>query len=134
TTVVSVNHISPIPDTTLINKRTKGFKKQIAAKYGALDIVVEKVANGEATTGRDVMVDIIASYPELRGVFVSNPIMAKGAAEALVEHKTNKTGDKINLVVFGSGDQLVKFLKDGTIAALVVQDPFRMGYDGVKIA
>jgi ribose transport system substrate-binding protein len=99
-----------------------------------LDIVVENVANGDATTGRDVMVDIIASYPELRGVFVSNPIMAKGAAEALVEHKTNKTGDKINLVVFGSDDQLVKFLKDGTIAALVVQDPFRMGYDGVKIA
>ena len=25
-------------------------------------------------------------------------------------------------------------LQDGTIAALVVQDPFRMGYDGVKTA
>jgi ribose transport system substrate-binding protein len=80
------------------------------------------------------MLEIIASYPELRGVFASNPIVAKGAAEALIDHKTNKTGDKINLVVFGSDDQLVKFLKDGTIAALVVQDPFRMGYDGVKIA
>jgi ribose transport system substrate-binding protein len=33
-----------------------------------------------------------------------------------------------------SDDQLVKFLQDGTIVALVVQDPFRMGYDGVKIA
>ncbi len=51
-----------------------------------------------------------------------------------MQHKTNRTGDKINLVGFGSDDQLVKFLKDGTIAALVVQDPFRMGYDGVKIA
>ena len=46
----------------------------------------------------------------------------------------NKTGDKINLVGFDSDDELVKFLQDGTIAALVVQDPFRMGYDGVKIA
>jgi ribose transport system substrate-binding protein len=117
-----------------LDQRAKGFREQIAAKYGALDIVVEKVADGDATTGRDVMLEIIASYPELRGVFVSNPIMAKGAAEALVEHKTNKTGDKINLVGFGSDDQLVKFLQDGTIAALVVQDPFRMGYEGVKIA
>jgi hypothetical protein len=25
-------------------------------------------------------------------VFASNPIVAKGAAEALVKHKTNKTG------------------------------------------
>ena len=80
------------------------------------------------------MVDIIASYPELRGVFVSNPIMAKGAAEALVQHKTNKTGDKINLVGFGLDDQLVKFLQDGTVAALVVPDPFRKGYEAVKIA
>jgi ribose transport system substrate-binding protein len=31
-------------------------------------------------------------------------------------------------------DQLVKFLQDGTIAALVVQDPFRMGYEGVRTA
>ena len=126
--------ITPLPDLTALDQRAKGFREQIAAKYGALDIVVEKVAEGDATTGRDVMVDIIASYPELRGVFVSNPIMAKGAAEALVQHKTNKTGDKINLVGFGLDDQLVKFLQDGTIAGLVVQDPFRMGYDGVKIA
>jgi ribose transport system substrate-binding protein len=126
--------IAPLPDLAALDQRAKGFREQIAAKYGALDIVVEKVADGDATTGRDVMVDIIASYPELRGVFVSNPIMAKGAAEALVEHKTNKTGDKINLVGFGLDDQLVKLLQDGTVAALVVPDPFRMGYEGVRIA
>jgi ribose transport system substrate-binding protein len=126
--------ITPLPDLAALDQRAKGFREQIAAKYGALNIVVEKVADGDATTGRDVMLEIIASYPELRGVFVSNPIMAKGAAEVLVEHKTNKTGDKINLVSFGSDDQLVEFLQDGTVAALVVQDPFRMGYEGVKIA
>jgi ribose transport system substrate-binding protein len=50
------------------------------------------------------------------------------------ESKTNKTGDTINLVGFDWNDQLVKFLRDGTIAALVVQDPFRMGYEGVRTA
>ncbi len=33
---------------------------------------------------------------------------------------------------FDSDQKLIKFLSDGTIAALVVQDPFRMGYEGVK--
>jgi ribose transport system substrate-binding protein len=80
------------------------------------------------------MTEIIAANPELRGVFASNPVMARGAGQALVESKTNKTGDKINLVGFDSDEQLIKFLQDGTIAALVVQDPFRMGYDGVKTA
>jgi ribose transport system substrate-binding protein len=110
-----------------LDHRAKGFKEQIAAKYGALNIVAEKVTDGQATTGRNVMADIIAAYPELRGVFAANLIMAKGAGEALDENKTNRTGDKINLVGFDSDDELVKFLQDGTIAALVVQDPFRMG-------
>ena len=80
------------------------------------------------------MADIITAHPELRGVFASNLVMAQGAAEAVAESKTNKTGDKINIVGFDLDDQLVKFLRDGTIAALVAQDPFRMGYEGVRTA
>jgi ribose transport system substrate-binding protein len=125
--------ITSSPGVAALEQRVKGFREQIAAKYGALDIVVEKIADSQAGA-RDVMLDIIASYPELRGVFASSLIVAKGAAEAIVEQKTNKTGDKINLVGFGSDSQLVKLLQEGTIAALVVQDPFRMGYEGVKIA
>src|SRR5262249_33268252 len=63
------------------------------------------------------MTEIIAANPELRGVFASNLIMAQGAAQAVAESQTNKTGDKINLVGFDEDDQLVKFLQDGTIAA-----------------
>jgi ribose transport system substrate-binding protein len=126
--------ITSLPGVASLDQRAKGFKEQLAAKYGALSIVAEKVADGQASTGRDIMKEIITANPELRGVFASNLIMAQGAAQAVAESKTNKTGDKINLIGFDSDDQLVKFLQDGTIAALVVQDPFRMGYDGVKTA
>src|SRR6266566_6567479 len=74
-----VAFITSLPGIAALDQRAKGFKEQIATKYGALNIVVEKVADGHAT-GRDVMLEIIASYPELRGVFASNPIVAKGAA------------------------------------------------------
>jgi ribose transport system substrate-binding protein len=97
-------------------------------------VVAERVADGRATTARQIMAEIITAHSELRGVFASNLIMAQGAAEAVSESKTNKTGDTINLVGFDWDDQLVKFLQDGTIAALVVQDPFRMGYEGVRTA
>jgi ribose transport system substrate-binding protein len=74
---------------------------------------------------------LITANPDLRGVFASNLIMGQGAGQAIAE---NKAADKIKLVAFDSDDKLVKFLGDGTIAALVVQDPFRMGYEGVKTA
>jgi ribose transport system substrate-binding protein len=126
--------ITSLPGVASLEQRAKGFKEQIATKYGALNLVADKVADGQATTGFNIMTDLIAASPELRSVFASNPIMSQGAAQALAENKTNKTGDTINLVGFGSNDKLIKFLQDGTIAALVVQDPFRMGYDGVKTA
>ena len=34
----------------------------------------------------------------------------------------------------GSDEKLVELLQAGLIAGIVVEDPFRMGYDGVKIA
>ena len=81
------------------------------------------------------MAQLINAHPELRGVCASSPLIAQGAAQALVENKmANKTGDLINLVGFDWNDDLVKFLQDGAIAALLVQDPFRMGYDGIKTA
>jgi ribose transport system substrate-binding protein len=126
--------ITASPGVTSFDQRAKGFKEQIAAKYGALDIVAYEVADGQAATGFKIMTDLIAAHPELRGVFASSLTMARGAGEAVAENKTNRTGDKINLVGFDSDDKLVKFLQDGTIAALVVQDPFRMGYEGIKAA
>jgi ribose transport system substrate-binding protein len=126
--------ITALPGLASLDQRAKGFKEQIAAKYGALDIVAYEVADGQAATGFKIMTDLIAAHPELRGVFASNLAMAQGAGKAVAESKTNKTGDKINLVGFDSDDKLVNFLQDGTIAALVVQDPFRMGYEGVKTA
>ena len=64
-------------------------------------------------------------------MFASNLIMAQGAGQAIAE---NKAPDKIKLIGFDSDDKTVKFLTDGVLAGLVVQDPFRMGYDGVKTA
>jgi ribose transport system substrate-binding protein len=44
------------------------------------------------------------------------------------------TGDQINIVAFGSNENLVKLLQSDVIAGIVVEDPFRMGYEGVKTA
>ena len=126
--------ISSLSGVAPADQRAEGFADQIHKKYGALDIVVHKVGDGQATTGFNMMVDLIADYPELRGVFVSNLVMAKGAAQALAAKKANRQGDKINFVGFDSDNTLVQLLQDDTVAALVVRDPFRMGYDSIKTA
>ena len=123
--------ITSRPGVPSLDQRAKGFKEVVTAKYKALDIAAEKVADGKPATILGIMNDLIANTGDLRGVFVSDPITAQAVSQAVVEKKTN---DKINIVGVGSDEKLVKFLQDGVIAGLVVEDPFRMGYDGVKTA
>jgi ribose transport system substrate-binding protein len=123
--------ITSLPGVGSLDARAKGFKQELAAKYPGLKLVADKVADGQATTALNITTDLITANPNLRGIFASNLIMAQGAGEAVAE---NKLGGKLMLVGFDNDDKLVKFLKDGVIYALVVQDPYRMGYDGVKTA
>jgi len=124
--IITASPRSASPDQSAI-----GFKEQVANKYRALNVLPEKVADAQAATGLSIMKDLVDADRDLRGVFVSNVIMAEGASQVVYN---KSSGDRINYVVFGSDDKLVKSLQDGTIAALVVQDPFRMGYDGIKTA
>jgi ribose transport system substrate-binding protein len=123
--------ITSMPGVASLDQRAKGFKEVVSAKYKALDIAAEKVADGKPATVLGIMNDLIANTGDLRGVFVSDPIAAQAVSQAVVEKKTK---DKINIVGVGSDEKLVKFLQDGVIAGLVVEDPFRMGYEGVKTA
>lgn len=113
------------------DQRAKGFKDAVAAKYGAINVAAEKAADGKPAAAIGIMKEFIASMEDLRGVFVSDPVMTQAVGQAVAE-KTTK--DKIHVVGFGSDEKLVKFLQDNVITGLIVEDPFRMGYDGVKTA
>ena len=123
--------ITSLPGVGSLDQRRDGFLDQVATKYPGLKIVADKYADGQATTGLNMMTDLITANPNLVGVFASNLIMAQGVGQAIAE---NKLGDKIKVIGFDSDDKTVGFLKEGVLAGLVVQDPYRMGYDGVKTA
>jgi ribose transport system substrate-binding protein len=124
--IITTSSVAASPDQSVT-----GFKEQVAKKYRALNVLPEKVADAQAATGLSIMKDLTATDMNLRGVFVSNIILAEGASQVVYN---KSSGDRINYVVFGSNDKLVKSLQDGTIDALIVPDPFRMGYDGVRTA
>ena len=123
--------ITSLPGVGSLDQRREGFLDQIKTKYPGLKVVADKYADGQATTGLNMMTDLITANPNLVGVFASNLIMAQGVGQAIAE---NKLGDKIKVIGFDSDEKTVGFLKEGVLAGLVVQDPYRMGYDGVKTA
>jgi ribose transport system substrate-binding protein len=122
--------ITSLPGVGSLDQRAKGFK-QVLAENPSLKLVADKVADGQATTALNIMTDLLTANPDLKGTFASNLIMAQGAGQAVAE---NHLQNKFCLIGFDNDDKLVKFLADGVIYALIVQDPYRMGYDGVKTA
>jgi len=123
--------ITAQPGAGSLEQRRQGFTEELKAKYPGLELVADKYADGQATTGLNIATDLITANPDLKGIFASNLIMAQGVGQAIAE---NNLGGKVALVGFDNDDKLVKFLEDGVISALVVQDPYRMGYDGIKTA
>jgi ribose transport system substrate-binding protein len=123
--------ISPSSTPCPASVRWISASKEELKKYPGLKLTQDKVADGQATTGLNITTDLITADPTLVGIFADNLIMGQGAGQAVAE---NKLGDKLALVAFDSDPKLVGYLQDGTIYALIVQDPFRMGYDGVKTA
>ena len=56
-----------------------------------MKLIADKYADGMATTGLNMMTDLITANPNLRGVFASNLIMAQGAGQAIAENKAADT-------------------------------------------
>lgn len=123
--------ITSLPGVGSLDQRREGFLDQMKTKYPGIQVTVDRFADGQATTGLNMMTDLITANPNIVGVFASNLIMAQGVGQAIAE---NKLGDKIKVIGFDSDEKTVGFLKEGVLAGLVVQDPYRMGYDGVKTA
>ena len=81
---------------------------------------------GEAKTSS---MNIIDRVREANGVFCSNESSTFGMLLAL---RQAGLAGKVRFVGFDTSPPLIDALRSGEIAALVAQDPTRMGYEGVK--
>jgi ribose transport system substrate-binding protein len=74
---------------------------------------------------------MLAAHPNLKGIFAANEPGAMGAARVL---ETRRLAGKVKLVGFDAAPAEIEALKKGVIQALIVQNPFQMGYKGVESA
>jgi ribose transport system substrate-binding protein len=110
------------------DEREKGFLEGIKP-FPGLKLVQSEETKSSSSTARDKMETILAAHPNLGGVFAASEPNVVGAAGVLDDRKL---GGKVKLVGFDASDAEIDYLKKDVVQALVVQDPFKMGYEGVK--
>jgi len=111
------------------DQREQGFQETIKQKYPGIQIVAFLYGEADRAKSLDRASDILTAHADLNGIFASNESSTVGAVQAI---KQKGLAGKVVLGGFDSSPNLIDDLKAGAIDSLVLQNPFKMGYEGVK--
>lgn len=127
-----VGLISAMAGVQVLSTRDEGFMDGMDEVAPNLDILEPRYVNNRIPEALSAAQDIITSHGDnLVGFFADNNHTGDGVGRAISERELH---DEYPVVAFDADDAEVRLLKEGAIDALIVQDPFRMGFDGVKYA
>ena len=111
------------------DEREQGFQETIKQKYPGISIVAFQYGDADRAKSLDRATDMLTAHADLDGMFASNESSTVGAVQAI---KQKGLAGKVVLGGFDSSPNLIDDLKAGAIDSLVLQNPFKMGYEGVK--
>lgn len=111
------------------DQREEGFQDTIQKKFPGIKIVQFLYGDADRSKSLDRATDILTAHPDLNGIFASNESSSVGAVQAI---KQKNLQGKVTLVGFDSSPNLLEDVKAGAIDSLVLQDPYKMGYEGVR--
>jgi ribose transport system substrate-binding protein len=112
------------------DQRVQGFEQELK-KYPKLHMIGIQYSQNDYNTALTVTANILTANPDLKGLFAANESSDVGAVEAVrIAHMVGK----VRIVGWDTSPDEVDGVKQGVVAGLISQDPFRMGYDGVRAA
>ncbi len=125
----SVAVVKMVPGSGSTTARELGFEETLAAEFPEIVKVAEQYCMSDRAKARAVTENMMTAHPDLDAVFASAEPATVGAAQAV---KGREDSEGLVFVGFDSGDTIEADLRSGVIDALIVQDPFNIGYQAVK--
>jgi ribose transport system substrate-binding protein len=111
------------------DEREQGFDDRLKEKYPGIQVVQWLYGDANASKSLSTAEDILTTHPDLNGLFASNESSTVGAVRAI---RQRNLGSKVVLIGFDATPDLVSNVRDTSIDSLVIQNPFKMGYEGVR--
>ncbi len=117
------------PGSASTMKRENGFINTIKKEFPEIEIVDTKYGMDTVETALQAAEDLLTKNVELDGLFACNESTSVGALRAM---QSQGRAGKMKMVGFDAGGLLIEGVKTGAVDSLVVQNPYKMGYEGVK--
>lgn len=120
-----------VQNSASTEERARGFKETLAKEFPDISVADEQYCLGTVEDARQRTTDMLARLGKVDGIFAVNHPSSVGAYKAL---QTSGRASEIRFVGFDSDPVLLEGIERGEVEALVVQNPFKIGFRGVKLA
>jgi ribose transport system substrate-binding protein len=113
-------------------EREEGFLEVMRAEFPGITLLsTEQYAGASRDSAKSVSENLLNRFgAQVTGVFASNESAASGMLLALRD--AGLAGGRVKFVGFDAGKTLIAGLQAGDVQGLILQNPYQMGYLGVK--
>jgi len=122
-----VGVIGFMPGSASTVKREQGFLDVIERDFPGIEIVGVKFNMADRAKAMAEAENLMTAHPDLAGLFADNESSTDGTVRAVQQR-----GTAVKIVGFDASEELVAEMRAGVIDSIVVQDPFKMGYEVTK--
>ncbi|HBY61747.1 MAG TPA: sugar ABC transporter substrate-binding protein [Solibacterales bacterium] len=116
-----------MPGSASTMEREFGFEDEMKKKHPGVTLLGVQFGMGRSKA-MSITENILTAHPDIDGLFADNESSTAGAVQAL----KSRNAKSVKLVAFDASDQILSDMKAGWIQALVVQNPFKMGYESTR--
>lgn len=112
-------------------QREKGFVDAVSKASGIKLIDPHRYAGATQATALEASENLLTADAAMDGIFCPNESSTAGMLKAL---QSRNMAGKVKFIGFDSSETLVMAMEKGEILGLIVQNPFKIGYEGVRAA
>ncbi|KQX62968.1 substrate-binding domain-containing protein [Paenibacillus sp. Root444D2] len=110
--------------------REQGLLEELS-KYPDVKVIDKVYSMTDYELAAQLTRNMMEKYPQLDGIVALNEISSIGVAHAI---QSMDLQDKVKIITFDSTSEELELLQEGVIQATIIQNPFSIGYLGVKNA
>ena len=122
-----VGVIGFMPGSASTMAREQGFVDVIAEEFPDIENLGVRFNMADRAKAMEEAENLMTAHPDLAGLFADNESSTDGTVRAVKQR-----GLPVKIVGFDASEDLLAEMRGGAIDSIVVQDPFKMGYEASK--
>ncbi|NLF26493.1 MAG: substrate-binding domain-containing protein, partial [Clostridiales bacterium] len=129
--VGKVGLVNAMAGVQVLINREAGFRDKLAELAPEVEILETRFTDNDMVKSITAAEDMITANDDLIGLFGCNNVTGDGVCRVITEQELK---DRIVGIAFDSDPEEIEGIESGALKALVLQDPYGMGYKGVNYA